>query len=130
MLLTVSAVVMAETVKIDAKRNLKTARGTVAAFMAEINGGRYQESLLFFKSDPVGSGEISLKQYQQHCDSNLTRNRGIVSLTLSEKADPANKSLSKVTLRINYKDKTKTEKWVMAEKIEGVWKMTTKGSMF
>jgi hypothetical protein len=121
---------MAQTVRIDAKKNLKTARGTVAEFMAEINKGRYQESLVFFKSNPVAGGEITPEQYQQHCDSSLTKNKTIISLSLSEKTDPKNKSLSRVTIRINYKDKSKAEKWVMAEKIDGVWKMTTKGNMF
>ncbi|PKL16241.1 MAG: hypothetical protein CVV49_17285 [Spirochaetae bacterium HGW-Spirochaetae-5] len=125
-----ASAVMAQTMKIDAKKNLKTARGTVAAFMAEINSGRYEESLEFFKSDPVSSGEITLEQYRQHCDSNLTMNKQIVSLSLKEKTDPKNKLLSTVTVKIIYKDKSKAEKYVVAEKVNGIWKLTTKGSMF
>jgi len=125
-----ASAVMAQTMKIDAKKNLKTARGTVAAFMAEINSGRYEESLAFFKSNPVSSGEITIEEYRQHCDSNLTMNRQIVSLSLKEKINKKNKLLSDVTVVITYKDKSKAEKWVMAEKVNGIWKMTTKGSMF
>lgn len=122
--------IIAQTVSIDAKKNLKTARGTVTAYMADINSGRYQESLALFKSDPVSGGEITFEQYQQHCDKNLTNNKEIVSLNLKEKIDSKNKALVKVTVQIRFKDKSKIEKWVMAEKVNGVWKITTKGSMF
>jgi len=130
MFLVFASGIMAQTVSIDAKKNLKTARGTVAAYMADINSGRYEESLTLFKNDPVSGGEISLDQYRQHCDSNLSKNKEIVSLFLKEKIDPKNKTLSNVTVQIKYKDKSKVEKWVMVEKVNGVWKMTTKGSMF
>jgi len=57
-------------------------------------------------------------------------NRQIVSLSLKEKINKKNKLLSNVTVVITYKDKSKAEKWVMAEKVKGIWKITTKGSMF
>jgi len=57
-------------------------------------------------------------------------NRQIVSLSLKEKINKKNKLLSNVTVVITYKDKSKAEKWVMTEKVKGIWKITTKGSMF
>lgn len=120
----------AQTFKMNNKRDLKTAKGVAVTFFRDINRGKYEESLTLFKNDPVAANELSLEEYKSFVDENITNGRKIKKVFLTEKEVEDNENQLEYTITIYYKDKSEKEKWVIVEKVEGVWKLTTRGSLF
>ncbi len=120
----------AQTFKMNNKRDLKTAKGVAVTFFRDINRGKYEDSLTLFKNDPVAANELSLEEYKRFVDENITNGRKIKKIFLTEKDVEDNENQLEYTITIFYKDKSEKEKWVIVEKVEGVWKLTTRGSLF
>jgi len=120
----------AQTFKMNNKRDLKTAKGVAVTFFRDINRGKYEDSLTLFKNDPVAANELSLEEYKRFVDENITNGRKIKKIFLTEKDVEDNENQLEYTITIFYKDKSEKEKWVVVEKVEGVWKLTTRGSLF
>lgn len=120
----------AQSFKMNNKRDLKNAKGVVVTFFRDINRGKYEESLTLFKNDPVAANELSLEEYKSFVDDNITNGGKIKTIYLTEKEVEDNGAQLEFTITIDYKDKSSKEKWVIVEKVEDVWKLTTRGSLF
>lgn len=107
-----------------------TAKWEVATFIQNMNSGKYDEALLQFSVNPVANGDISLDEFKVFADGNVTKNCTITSLTLTETPEEFDSNVIKVDIIINYADGSTHNCWVNAEKVDEVWKVTTRGSLF
>lgn len=107
-----------------------TAKWVVASFFDNINTGEYEKSLELFVTSPVTAGEISLEQYIGFVNQSLSNNKSITKIGLIEEAVEETTEQLKITVQITYGDGSEASKWVICQQVEGVWKMTTRGSMF
>jgi len=107
-----------------------TAKWVMATYLDDINKGEYEKSLLYFLNNPVASGELSMEDYIAFADNSITKQKTIKTIALSEKASTDIENTIEMNMEITYSDGSNASKWLQIQQVDGIWKLTTRGSLF
>jgi len=107
-----------------------TSKWVMASYLDELNKGEYEKSLLHFLNNPVESRELNMNDYIAFADNSITNKKTIDSITLNDNVVADVENTIEMQLEITYSDGSKASKWVQMQQVDGIWKLTTRGSLF
>lgn len=107
-----------------------TSKWVIASYLDKLNNGEYEQSLLFFLNPPVANGELTMNEYVAFADNSLTKQKTISAISLSEKVVAEINNTIEMYIEFTYLDGSNASKWVQMQQADGIWKLTTRGSLF
>ena len=107
-----------------------SAQWEVATFIQNINSGKHEEALKQFRVNPLENEEITVEEFKNFTSERITKGNTVTAIELTETPEEFDPNMIRVNVNFTYSDGSAQTLWVDAQNIDGVWKITTRGSMF
>lgn len=115
----------------SSKYQKDTPSWAVAKFVENLNAGKYDEAVKLLNVNPIENGAIDAEDFKTYVDDCITKHCSVDKATVTgETPEDFDPETIKVDISLIFTDGSVKAAWVDAERVDGIWKVTTRGTLF